>query len=237
MPGLADERPVVRRSQKVQEWGHDGRIKRQRRRQLHKDWPPFPGQAVGLSQKRYQRLARVLQLSVMRNYSRHLDGEPKIRRRAVAPLRVGGRGVRPVERRIDLSAAEHLCISFEVGAWRLKPECRRARDGPARGPDANSYGASHRASACRSASTHPAELKKRVVSRRRTLPSFEKQSRRQEAERHAIPTVAQGEPVARIPAMRADVWKRVRRRREEAFPRELRLDCRNRRKLRFEVST
>ena len=74
-----------------------------------------------------------------------------------------------------------------------------------------------------------------MVSRHRTLPSLEKQSRRQEAERHAVPTVAQGEPVTGIAAMWADVRKRVWRRREESLPRELRVDGRHGWKSRFEV--
>ena len=70
--------------------GHDRGVKRQGRRQLHQQRPSFLRQAVGLSQKRDQWLPRVLQLQFMRNRSRHLDGEPKIRRRAITPLRVGG---------------------------------------------------------------------------------------------------------------------------------------------------
>ena len=90
--------------------------------------PRFSGQAVGLDQKRDEWLPRVLQLQFMRNRAGHFDGEPKIRRRAIAPLRVGGRGVRPIERRIDLSATERPRVSFEVRSWPFESECRRPRD-------------------------------------------------------------------------------------------------------------
>src|SRR5688572_30454258 len=78
----------------------------------------------------------------------------------------------------------------------------------------------------RSAPTHPAKFEERMVWRHRALPSLEEQPCRQETERHAVPTVAQGEPVTRIPAMWTDVRKRVRRRREQSLPRELRIDSR-----------
>jgi hypothetical protein len=52
---------------------------------------------------------------------------------------------------------------------------------------------------------HSPKLEQRMVARHAILPSLEKQSCRQEAERHAVTTVAQGEPVARIAAMWPDV--------------------------------
>ena len=121
--------PCVDLAHQVQKWGHDGGVKRQRRRQLHEYRPSFLGQAVGLGQKRDKWFSRVLQLQFMCNRPGHLDGEPKIRRGAVTPLRVGGGGVRPVKRRIDLSATERARVALEMRS------CRSNRNAAARGID------------------------------------------------------------------------------------------------------
>src|SRR4026207_76755 len=68
----------------------------------------------------------------MRNRPGHLDGEPEIDRRAIAPLRVRRRGVRPVKRRVDLCATQPARVALEMRSSRIKSKCRRARiDQPA----------------------------------------------------------------------------------------------------------
>jgi len=106
MPWLARDGTVVPRAQKIQERGDDGGVEREGRRQLHQERPAFVGETVSLSQKRDQQVLYVLQPVFMCNRSRHFDGEPKIRRRTFPPLCVGSGGVGPIERRIDLGAAE-----------------------------------------------------------------------------------------------------------------------------------
>jgi hypothetical protein len=81
-------------------------VKRQRRRQLQEQGTSFISQAVGLSQKRDEWFVRLPQLLFVGDRSRYLDRESKVRRSAITPFRVGGGGVRPVERRIDLCAIE-----------------------------------------------------------------------------------------------------------------------------------
>jgi hypothetical protein len=77
---------------------HRRAVKGQRRRQLQKQRPSSIGHAVCLSQKCDEGLSRVLQLQFVCNRARYLHREPKCRRRAVTPRRVGGSGVWPVER-------------------------------------------------------------------------------------------------------------------------------------------
>ena len=131
MPRLAHDRTVELPAHQVPKWGDDGGIKREGRRQLHQEWPSFLGQTISLSQKRHQGLTRVLQLQFMGNRPRHLHSEPKIRRSTIPPLCVGGRGVRPIERRIDFSASERPCVSFEMCSRPGEPWRRRTRNRPA----------------------------------------------------------------------------------------------------------
>ena len=68
------------------------------------------------------------------------------------------------------------------------------------------------------------EFEQRMVSSRLTLPSLEQQPRRQESERHAVPTVAEREQMARIASMRSDIRQAVWRHRKKAFPRAIDTD-------------
>ena len=81
MPWLAYDGSVVHRADEGEKFGHDGGIERQRRRQLHQQWPSFLGEAIGLGEKREQGLSRVFQLEVMCNRSRQFHRKSKVRRR------------------------------------------------------------------------------------------------------------------------------------------------------------
>src|SRR4030095_5757530 len=105
-------------SHESQELSDHALIKRQRRGQLDEDGASFLCEALCLSQKCDKRFSRAPKREFMRNRSWHLDGEQEIARRAVTPLCIGGRGVRPIERRVDLGTSEETRVALEVAPWR-----------------------------------------------------------------------------------------------------------------------
>ncbi len=104
--------------------------------------PPPAGTRNGLSQKRDERLLRVLQLQFVRNRSRILTVNRKPEG-YVTPLRVGGESVWTVERRVNLRAVEPARVALEMRSSRVEAERRRARNRPTRRPDSNVRSSAH----------------------------------------------------------------------------------------------
>ena len=137
MPRLADHGSVVELPHHIQKRGHHSRVKRERRRQLQEQRASLISQAVGLSQKHAERFSRVVQPQFVGNRPRDLDREAKTRRSAITPLRVGGEGVWPVERRIDLCAIEPARVALEMRSSRVEANRRRPWNRPTRRADPN----------------------------------------------------------------------------------------------------
>src|SRR5688572_21423143 len=79
----------------------------------------------------------------MCNRPRYLHREPKCWRSAVTPLRVGGKGVWPVERRIDLGAIELTSVALQMRSSRAEARRGRARNRPTCRPDPDARNPRH----------------------------------------------------------------------------------------------
>ena len=135
MPRLADHRPLVARTQPVEEAAHHARVEDVRRRQLHEQRPVVRVEPGAFREKPLEQRACAPQRELVRDLTRHFHGELKAVRRARCPFGVGGGGMRAIERGIDLGAAKPARVAFKMGSGSAALRSERAWNRPTRGAD------------------------------------------------------------------------------------------------------
>ena len=123
MTRLAHDRAGVARPEELKEPGSHPRVKGVRRRELHEQGPSPPAQTAGLIEKPFQRQSCLAQLQIMCDGAGKLDREAKARRRRSRPPCIRDGGMRAMEGRVDLGAAENARVTLEVRALDLESVC------------------------------------------------------------------------------------------------------------------
>ena len=96
------------------------RIKRKFGWQLEKQRAEFFAQSANLLDEAEHAGAGLLELTLVRDRTRHLYAEAKRFRHTRGPTKIGLFLMRPVERRIDLNAWKNARIAFQVRAFPRK---------------------------------------------------------------------------------------------------------------------
>src|ERR1700722_9128367 len=112
----------------------------QARRKLHEH-----GGELGLQSRNVFIEARdlrgtALQVTFVRDAARHFHRETKRRGCLVAPARIGGALMRPIEGRVDLHAGEMRCVIRQVRLTGISLESLRRRVAPSGQADPNRHG-------------------------------------------------------------------------------------------------
>src|SRR5436190_22444598 len=109
-------------------------VERERGRKLHEQRPHSSAEAASLVEKHVEQDVAGDEPLIVRDRSRQLDGESKIRRHTRGPALVHRAPMQPVERRVDLDRAETGGISLEVAPFAREPISPESRQSPASRP-------------------------------------------------------------------------------------------------------
>lgn len=136
VPRLQHDRRVDLGPTSVQKSACPGLVKGQARRRLDQDWSEAVSQPAEIGGQVREQIFAVLQLAAVRDVTRRLDRETKVRRRGGGPALKSRDPVTAVEGGVDLHGAETAGVAFESAARDRKPVSHPCGNGPARRPDA-----------------------------------------------------------------------------------------------------
>lgn len=136
VPGLQHDRRVDLGLTSVQKSACPGLVKVQAPRRLVQDRSEAVSQPAEIGGQVREQIFAVLQLAAVRDFTRRLDRETKVRRRGGGPALKSRDPVTAVEGGVDLHGAETAGVAFESAARDRKPVSHPCGNGPARRPDA-----------------------------------------------------------------------------------------------------